>query len=158
MPGWYVAALANRQSASACVAFAEDFLKASHAERDEVVNSWDPTLKWALPNPWRLACADEAGGASEDRIRTALLFQALGFSDVDTRESIMGFAVVHNSSKLAGIDPRPIFLAIADAVGGAASRALRDFASRDPEDQSMEAFGVKAVADACGGYEMKPDW
>jgi len=82
----------------------------------------------------------------------------LGISGVDARESIMGFAVVHNSCKLAGIDPKPVFEEIAVAVGGAAAQALRDFSSRDAEDQSMEAFMLKAVAHPGGGYEIRANW
>lgn len=158
MPEWYVTALANRQSPSACIAFTNDFLTASPSERAEVVRSWDPTLEWVLPNPWRLACTNDGPGSPTDRIRTDLLFQALSLSDVDTRESIMGFAVVHNSCKLASVSPGRIFEEIANAVGGAAARALRDFAGRDPNDQSMEAFMLTAVANPAGGYEIRADW
>lgn len=158
MPQWYAAALANRQNPSTCIAFANDFIVASSGERTEVVASWDPTLEWALPNPWRLACADDAPGSPTERIRTDLLFQALGLSDVDLRESIMGFAVVHNSCKMAGVDPRPIFEEIAEAVGGAASLALLDFANRDAEDQSMGAFMLKAIPNPGGGYEIRASW
>jgi hypothetical protein len=158
MPKWYTTALASRQDSSTCITFAKDFLAAPPAERAEVVRSWDPRLHWALPSPWRLACEDDAPGSPIERIRTDLLFQALGISGVDARESIMGFAVVHNSCMLAGIDPHPVFEEIAVAVGGTAAQALRDFAGRDAEDQSMEAFMLEAVANPGGGYEIRGNW
>lgn len=158
MPKWYTTALAIRLEASACITFAKDFLAASPGERAEVVRSWDPELYWVLPSPWRLACTDDAPGSPIERIRADLLFQALGISGVGARESIMGFAVVHNSCILAGVDPQPVFEEIAAAVGGSAAQALRDFVSRDAEDQSMEAFMLEAVANPGGGYEICANW
>ena len=158
MPSWYTSALESRQDRSACIRFAKDFLAAPSAERGEVVKSWDPELRWALPSPWRLACKDDAPGSPIERIRTDLLFQALGISGIDSCESIMGFAVVHNSCKLAGVDPQPVFEEIAYAVGGVAAQALRNFANRDVQDQSMEAFMLEAVANPGGGYEVRATW
>ena len=158
MPNWYTTALASRQDPCACITFSKHFLAASPSERAEVVRSWDPELRWALPSPWRLACKGDSPGSPIERIRTDLLFQALGISVVDARESILGFAVVHNSCKLAGIDPQPVFEEIAVAVGGTAGQALRDFSKRDPEDQSMEAFMLEAVANPGGGFEIRANW
>lgn len=158
MPEWYVTAVADRRNPAACIAFAKDFLDAPPAERAEVVKSWDPELKWELPSPQRLACIDETPGSPVERIRADLLFQVLGLSGADAREAIMGFAVIHNSCKLAGIDPETIFEEIADAVGGAGATALRDFANRDPEDKSMEAFMLEAVPSSGGGYEVHAKW
>ena len=87
-----------------------------------------------------------------------MLFQALDLSDVDVRESIMGLAVVHNSCRLAGIDPRPVFEEVASAVGGPASHLLWAFANRNADDQSMTAFMLEAVANPGGGYEIRANW
>lgn len=148
----------GRENPGACIIFTKDFLAAPPNERAEVVRCWDPGQQWALPDPWRLACTDDAPGSPIERIRTDLLFQALGLSGVDAREAIMGFAVVHNSCKLAGIEPRPVFDEIAGAVGGIAARALGAFSNRDPQDQSMEAFMLEAVANPGGGYETRRNW
>jgi hypothetical protein len=158
MLDWYRTALASREDRATCISFAIRFLSAPRAEQAAVLEKWDSKLEWALPNPWRLACADEEPGSTVDRIRTDLLFQALGYSEVDSRESIMGFAVVHNSCRLAGLDPRPIFEQIARAVGGVAGSAIRSFASRHPEDQSMEAFMLTAVENPAGGYAIRANW
>jgi len=158
MPEWYRTALAHREDPSACITFAEAFLAAPRSEREVVTNGWDPGLEWVLPNPWRLACVDEGPGSRIDRIRTDLLFQALAIGAVDAREAIMGFAVVHNSCRLADVSPSAVFEEVAQAVGGSAARALRDFAARSPKHQSMESFMLTAIADPGGGYEIRAKW
>lgn len=158
MPKWYTSALEDRRNPSACIGFAKDFVAAPPSERTEVVSSWDPELRWALPCAWRLACKDDAPGSPVDRIRTDLLFQALNFSGADLREPIMGFAVVFNSCVLAEVDPQHVFAEIADSVGGAAAQALRDFAHRDAEHQSMEAFMLEAIESPGGGYVLRAKW
>ncbi len=158
MIGWYVSALAGRHDPSACIRFTKDFLAAPSVEQASVVKLWDPELRWVLPSPWRLACEGDRPGTPVERILADLLFQALGSPYIDQRELLMGLAVVHNSCRLAGIDPLTIFEAIAKAVDGPAAQALRDFASRDAEDQSMEAFMLEAVVDSGGGYEIRARW
>jgi len=158
MPRWYETALAGRREPQTCITFARDFLAAPAAERAEVIGAWDLELRWALPDPWRLACADEGPGSPVERIRAELLFQVLGFSRVDLREVILGFAVVHHSCRLAGVDPSVVFEETAEAVGGAVARALRDFVRRDEADKTMEAFKLEAIANPAGGYELRADW
>lgn len=161
MVEWYRTAVANRQDPEAAIAFAVHFRSAGPNEQTEVRQSWNGELDWALPNPWRLACADESPGSVLDRIWTDLLFQALGYESVaavDTRDAILGFSIVHNSCRVAGLDPGPVFEEVARAVGGAAARALRGFANRDPADQSMKAFGLSVVEAPGGGCEIKPPW
>jgi hypothetical protein len=161
MPEWYRRAFANRDDPLACLAFAKDFLNAPRHERAEVVKMWDPQTQWALPNPWRLACQDEAPGSSAERIRTGLLFEALYLpylAAIDIRDVLVGLGIVFNSCKLAGIDPGPMFEDIGQAVGGEAQRELRKFITRDTEAKSMEAFGLAAIPNPGGGYEVRLDW
>lgn len=155
---WYKNGLEGRANPEAVIAFAESFLAAPPSERAEVVDLWNPELDWTLPNPWRLACLSETPGSPRQRILTDLLFQALKYSSVDSRESILGFAVVFNSCKLAGLDPVVIFQEVASAVSGSASEALLSFVQREPEDQAMEAFMLTAVKDSGGGYQIKANW
>ncbi len=157
-PRWYKTLLGQRDHPSAAFEFTQKFLSASISDRTAIVNTWNAQLAWALPNPWRLACTSEAPGSPQERILVDLLFQALGFSQGDSRESIMGLAVVFNSARLAGLEPRSIFEEVAQAVPGPARDALIAFARRDPEDQSMAAFMLTAVEDPGGGYEIKADW
>lgn len=158
MPEWYKAALSNRQDPSASILFAKEFLAGSPSDRTHVVTHWDPNLLWVLPNPWRLACTDEGPGSPMERIQTDLVFQALRISALEVREATMGLAVAYNSCGLAGIDPKPVFEEIAQAVGGGAGQALRAFVNRDAKDQSMEAFLLTAVDCSGGGYEIVPNW
>jgi hypothetical protein len=161
MPEWYHRALANRDDPLTCLVFTKNFLNAPRRERAEVVNVWNPQTQWVLPNPWRLACLDEAPGSPAERIRTNLLFRALHLphlAAIDIRDVLVGLGIVFNSCKLAGIDPRPMFEEIAQAVGGDAQRELRKFIARDTAGKSMEAFKLAAVPNPDGGYEVRLDW
>jgi hypothetical protein len=158
MPHWFDVELARRQHPDAAIAFTGKFLAAPAAERSEVEASWDGKLEWALPKFWRLACKDEAPGSPLERIRATLLFEALSNSQEDPRDLIVVLAVIHNSCKLAGIDPAQVFEEVTSAVDGSAAGALRQFARRDPENQSMEAFLLIAVPNPGGGYELRPNW
>jgi hypothetical protein len=158
MPDWYLEALADRQNPAAALAFANAFLAAPSSEQELVRKAWDPALQWALPHPWRLACMDEGPGSPSNRIRTDLVFQALSFDAGAPREAILGFAVVHNSAQLAGLEPRSLFEDVARAVSGAAAQALREFAHRSPKDQSLEAFRLTPIANPGGGWEIRADW
>lgn len=157
-PEWYTRALANTAHPTAAVAFTRDFLAASAPERMAVAAAWDPQRRWALPNPWRLACVSETPGSPRERVLVNLLFQALGFSEEDERESIRGFAVAFNSCELARLNAKAIFEDVARAVSVAAGDAISAFASRQPEDQCMGAFMLTATEDPGGGYEIKANW
>jgi hypothetical protein len=152
---WYADASANYLDASAAIDFTRHFLAASSSERTEVVKSWNPELKWALPNPWRLACTHDGPAPAIDRIRTTVLFQALAIPNIERRDAIAGLAIIWNGCKLAGFDPRAVFEEIATAVGSVGARILQDFANRDAKDQSMEAFRLEAIADPGGGYLIR---
>ena len=158
MPDWYRLLLAKRDRPETFIDFSERFLSAPRVEREQIASSWDPDLEWALPNPRRLACSGEGPGSAQQRIRADALFQALGFGVEGVRESLVGLAVVYHSARLAGMNSAELFREVAHAVGGKGAEALLAFASRDPEDRSMDAFALTAVETPGGGYELRVNW
>ena len=138
----------------AFMALAAYFQRCTSEERQSLIAHWPFGVGWEYPSPWSLAWPDDSGFSSEERMMASLICDCLVGPSNDRRDDIMGFAVVYNSAKLAGIDPNVLFdraIAVAPSRTG---EAMKSFISRPDEGKSMDAFMLKVRHDTEGRSKL----
>ena len=134
----------------AFMALAAYFQHCTKEERQSLIAGWPLGVKWEYPSPWNLAWPDDSGFSPEERMVASLICDCLEGQSPDRRDDIMGFAVVHASANLAGIDPRNLFERVIELAPPRVGEAMKSFINRPDEEKSMEAFMLKVKQDAAG--------
>jgi hypothetical protein len=134
----------------AFMALAAYFQRSTKDERQRLISGWPFGVKWEYPSPWNLAWPDDSGFSPEERMTASLICDCLEGQDSDSRDEIMGFAVVYISANLAGIDPKALFERVIAVAPPRIGEAMKSFIDRPDEDKSMDAFMLQVKHDAAG--------
>lgn len=155
----FIAALTtepDRQQAS--VALGAQFLQASPAERQAVIDGWSFGVSWPYPDPARLACRKGEASTPLERIEASLVLDALERAWRSPREYLVALAVTHRAAELANLDPVDVFQRVASALPREAAEPLLAFIRRAPADRSPQAFLLEERTNADGEVEVQPNW
>jgi hypothetical protein len=117
--------------------------EATAEQRDFIRGQWDFGCRWHIPRDDTLTIAAADPVPARGRVREALLYHSIENARVDYRDNLMSICPIYHSAVRLGLDAEGLFSEVAALSAPEMADLLRGWLRRQPENQSLGAFGQR---------------